>query len=301
MQTDPDLMRTVRSWLRTDEHESADRVRKAVLAQLDTTPQRRLWSSARRFAQMNNVFKLAAATVGVVLVVVVGITLLPGSGQHSGAPAAATPSAPAAATRSAPAAATPIALGTPAPCAFSADTPNAQSPAVPTGTMSAGSYDIDINLCRYVTTTQNTGVRVEGGRARITFEVPAGWSGNGSGILKDAGNPPGGLAIAPWTINRVYLQPCHTTGGESADPPFVRTLGGLGIALSDWWVGGGELPTSTKPTSTTLAGMPAVYVEIRAPQHLDIATCDGGKYTLWVDESGERRSLQGRARSSLDR
>lgn len=109
MQTDPDLMRTVRSWLRTDEHESADRVRKAVLAQLDTTTQHRSWSSARRFAQMNNVIKLAAATVAVVLVVVGGMTLLPGSGQHIGAPAAATQSAPPAATPSAPAAATPVA------------------------------------------------------------------------------------------------------------------------------------------------------------------------------------------------
>jgi hypothetical protein len=110
MQTDPDIMRIVRSWLRTDEHESADRVRKAVLAQLDTTTQRRSWSSARRFAQMNNVIKLAAATVAVVLVVVVGMTLLAGSGQHTGAPAAATPNAPAAATPNAPAAATPVAL-----------------------------------------------------------------------------------------------------------------------------------------------------------------------------------------------
>ena len=163
--------------------------------------------------------------------------------------------------------------------------------------MSAGLFHIDINLCRYVTTDQATGVRVEGGHSRVTFEVPAGWSGNGSGILKDGGNPPGGLAIAPWTINRVYLAPCRTTGAESrgdiADPPMMRTLDYLGMALSDWWVGGGELPMATRPTSTILAGMPAVYVEIRAPRHLDIATCDGGKYTLWVDESGERRSVQG--------
>ena len=40
MKSDPDLARTVRSWLRTDENESADRVLDNVLGLLDTTPQR---------------------------------------------------------------------------------------------------------------------------------------------------------------------------------------------------------------------------------------------------------------------
>ena len=41
MSTDRDTTRIVRSWLRTDEHESADRVLDNVLALLDATPQRR--------------------------------------------------------------------------------------------------------------------------------------------------------------------------------------------------------------------------------------------------------------------
>jgi hypothetical protein len=305
MQIDPDVTRTVRSWLRTDEHEVADRVLDNVLGLLDATPQRRSRWPAWRFAPMNNAFKLAAAAAAVVLAVVVGINLLPGSGQPSSASGAASPSAPGAAspsalgaaTASAPGSASPSAPGTPAPCAPGAATPNADSRAVPTGPMSAGLYHLDINLCRYVTTNQGTGVRVQGGLARVTFEVPAGWSGNGSGILKGGGNPPGGLAMAPWTINRVYIEPCRTTGAESrgdlADPPLMRTLDGIGIALSDWWGGAGDSPLATKPTNATLAGMPGRYVEVRAPKHLDFATCDGGEYTLWVDESGGRRSVQG--------
>ena len=59
MSTDRDTTRIVRSWLRTDEHESADRVLDAVLDQLDTTPQRRAtWWPARRFPDMNNSAKL---------------------------------------------------------------------------------------------------------------------------------------------------------------------------------------------------------------------------------------------------
>ena len=49
MSTDRDTTRIVRSWLQTDEYESADRVLDAVLDQLDTTPQRRAtWWPARR-------------------------------------------------------------------------------------------------------------------------------------------------------------------------------------------------------------------------------------------------------------
>ena len=51
MDTERDVTRIVRSWLRTDEHESADRVLDNVLALLDATPQRRSWWPARRIAQ----------------------------------------------------------------------------------------------------------------------------------------------------------------------------------------------------------------------------------------------------------
>ena len=59
MSTDRDATRIVRSWLRTDEHESADRVLDTVLALLDATPQRRAWWPARRIADMNTFAKLA--------------------------------------------------------------------------------------------------------------------------------------------------------------------------------------------------------------------------------------------------
>ena len=46
-----DTTRIVRSWLRMDEHESADRVLDVVLDSLDATPQRRPWWPARRIAR----------------------------------------------------------------------------------------------------------------------------------------------------------------------------------------------------------------------------------------------------------
>jgi hypothetical protein len=78
MRTDPEITRIVRSWLRRDEHESADRVLEAVLAQLDTKPQHRAaWWPAPRLPAMSNFANLAvvAATL-VVVVAAVSIGLL---------------------------------------------------------------------------------------------------------------------------------------------------------------------------------------------------------------------------------
>ena len=77
MSTDLDATRIVRSWLRTDEHESADRVLDSVLVLLDATPQHRAQWPVRRFAGMNTFAKLAIAAAAVVVVAIVGINFLP--------------------------------------------------------------------------------------------------------------------------------------------------------------------------------------------------------------------------------
>jgi hypothetical protein len=85
MSTDRDTTRIVRSWLRSDEHESADRVLDAVLDQLDTTPQRRsTWWPARRFPEMNNSVKLALGAVAVVVIALLGVRFLAPSGLSVG-------------------------------------------------------------------------------------------------------------------------------------------------------------------------------------------------------------------------
>jgi hypothetical protein len=86
MSTDRDTTRVVRSWLQTDEHESADRVLDAVLDRLDATPQRRAtWWPARRIPTMNKFVAYAIAAAAVVVVVLVGAQLFGRS--NVGAPA----------------------------------------------------------------------------------------------------------------------------------------------------------------------------------------------------------------------
>jgi hypothetical protein len=95
MDTERDVTRIVQSWLRTDEHESADRVLDNVLALLDATPQRRSWWPARRIAPMSVFAKLAAAAAAVAVVALFVIIAIPrGSSGVGGssAPPSLTPS-----------------------------------------------------------------------------------------------------------------------------------------------------------------------------------------------------------------
>lgn len=94
MHTDQEVTRIIRSWLRTDEHESADQILDDVLALLGATPQHRSWWPARRIAHVNPLAKLAAAAVSVVVVALIGITLFPfrGATTGPGGPSATAPS-----------------------------------------------------------------------------------------------------------------------------------------------------------------------------------------------------------------
>jgi len=92
MHTERDVTRIVRSWLRADEHVSADRVLDDVLAVLDANTQRRSWWPARRITDMNTFARLAIAAAAVVVVAVVGVNLLPSPGVVGGPTTSASPS-----------------------------------------------------------------------------------------------------------------------------------------------------------------------------------------------------------------
>ena len=87
-----ELEGVVRSWLREDRHEDADRVLDMVLADLDTTPQRRAGWLARRFPIMNNTtVRFGVAAVAVLVLALLGIRMLPGTNNSGGPPAEPTP------------------------------------------------------------------------------------------------------------------------------------------------------------------------------------------------------------------
>jgi hypothetical protein len=75
MSADRDVTRIVRSWLQTDDHESADRVLHDVLARLDTTSQRRPLRQAWMETLMSNSTKFAAAGTAVLVVAAVALAI----------------------------------------------------------------------------------------------------------------------------------------------------------------------------------------------------------------------------------
>ena len=77
MSADRDTARIVRSWLREDGHEDADRVLDLVLDQIDTTPQRRAtWWPMRRPITMSTPFRYGIAAVALAVAALLGFTYL---------------------------------------------------------------------------------------------------------------------------------------------------------------------------------------------------------------------------------
>lgn len=135
MSTDRDPTRIIRSWLRSDEHVSADRILDVVLSIVDTTPQRRHAWLARRSPFMSNSVRIALAATAVVVAALIGYQLLI-SPNVSGPGPAPSPSS--------------TMVPTPTPAAFS-DQPFAEA-------LAPGSYVIT-HVSPF----------------RITITVPSGW------------------------------------------------------------------------------------------------------------------------------
>lgn len=242
---------------------------------------------------MNNAFKLGTAATAAVLVGFVVSNLVPGTART----AVATPSARVDRASIVGAIQSEYLAG------LAADWYTPTSTAAGTGPLAAGRYHIDVRLHNYRgTTVQPDDTRGAGGEpfpgalARVSFDVPAGWKGEGGwAILKGDEGTPSGLAMAPVTIDRVYWDSCRwNREGSLADGPFVTTLGGLETALAGSWDG-----TATRRSIVALAGLDGRYVEVRTPADVDLTTCDEGRYVLfangddqrWVQGAGELDQL----------
>ena len=199
---DLDTTRLVRSWLRTDEHESADRVLDNVLALLDATPQHRSWP-VRRFADMNSYAKLAIAAAAVVAIAIVGINLLPGRGGNVGG----TPPTPSASLPASPSA---------------SDSTSRLFPAE--GPLSAGQ--------RYSIALEDR---------RVTFTVPSpDWGSNGIFAIDkyaEAASDRAGFIFWENTPDRIFREPCQRATAPSIGTSVADLASGVasvpGVELVD--------------------------------------------------------------------
>ena len=244
MHTEPDVTRIVRSWLHEDEHDSADRVLAAVLADVDTTPQRRAWWPAWRVPSMNTYAKLALAAAAVLVVAIVGINLVPGSRGGVGGPAASPSPSPSPSASPRPA----LLLG---------------------GALAAGTYLLD---------------EAQFTRRPFTVTVPKGWYrdvNDGNFVAKGAGSDAGadafegnGVTMATWLVSHVYADSCRWQ-------ETLREVGSatdLTTALTEQT---GHVTTG--PTDVSLGGYPATRFEFSVPVGFDVGSCDSEIIRLWPD------------------
>jgi hypothetical protein len=241
MTADRDTARVVRSWLRTDEHESADRILESVLSRLDSTPQRRHWP-AWRSTNMSRSLSIAAAAAAVLIVAVAGYTLLPSLGGFGGP--GGTPTATS----------TPAPTTTPVPSGGPLALPQGSSPgALAAGTYRAGPpFSVDVG-----------------------FTVPAGWQGNVGGpyfaAVERAQRGTGGIYLS--VLGNVYADACRTERGL-ASPSVGPSVDDLVTALTSL-----NGVTATTPVETTFAGHPATSFTLTPSG--SPGTCTGGVLGLW--------------------
>jgi hypothetical protein len=183
MSTDRDTTRIVRSWLRTDANDSADRVLGAVLDRLDTTPQRRAIWPVRRLPEMNNTAKLALGAAAVVVIALLGINFLLPGGPRIGVPdgsVALEPSLAPDPTPTALRAADPLEPGT------YVSHPLASNPSL-----------------------------------AVTFTAPEGWQAYDASTLAPLGDDstegPDGAALVFGEISGIYSDPCESLGDPDVD------------------------------------------------------------------------------------
>lgn len=285
MRADQDTIGIVRSWLQEGDTVLPDRVLDAVLDRLPATRQRRAALTPMTLPAMNLATKVALGAAAVGVSAVIGLSVLSDNLGTSRDPSGPLPASP-------------------------------DSRPVEDGELAPGRYHVDVQLHNYPLSYSDGGAPIDleplgdngyafaGPTARVTFEVPAGWVGLDGGITTGDLFTSTQLTIQPATVDSVYIDPCRSSGGNGVDPPLVdppllRSLDGLADALSAWWGGGMSagvpehvLPSASAPTVVTLAGLEGRYVEIETPRGVDIAGCDGGRYTLWADPLDTPRSVR---------
>ena len=249
MSTNSDFEKIVRTWLQDGPSQIADRSLQAALDEVHVTSQQRFGVARRSFPMNSNAWRISAAAVIGLIVIVGGLAFL---GRTPGGVGGTPPT-----TASSP---TPIptSASTPTPIPTTAPTP----PALTT-----------------VRRALEPGTYVTGDpfRLRVTFTVPAGWEGHmGGPYLVDlgrVGGVPGGVFFA--IFERVPADPCHADQGF-LDPPPGPTVDDLAMALA-------SLPglDVTTPTDITVDGYRGKQLTLTAPDTFDGCTLSREGYVIW--------------------
>jgi hypothetical protein len=261
MTVERDTTRIVRSWLRTDEHESAEHILHTVLARLDTTPQRRSWWPAWRFLQMNLFAKAAIAAAAVLVVAIVGLRFLPATSVGPGL--TASPPVP-----------------TPSPTTVPSPTTTASPPKLP-AVLPAGTYEFapfgsGPGLDSICLEPAPSGCVDPGAPTSllVTLTVPEGWDTGayGLGVWQEEAKPPRGTALGFNRGGSLHSDPCRRPDTTNPDIPVGPTVDDFVTALTSH-----PLLDTTAPVDVTVDGYVGKALDLQTPA--DISQCD--VYRAW--------------------
>ena len=250
MSAERDVNRIVRSWIRAEEYESADRVLQTVLSRLDATPQRRSWWPSRRVSQVNKYAQAAIAAAAVLVVAVVGYNLLPRTGGPGG------PQSPAATAQQ-------TTSPSPSPVATSG---------FETVTITPFASPEEFGMCPDAISSDCTEDPRDDSMA-FTVEFPEGWVyldevAHLITLVGQGNDPPGGAGFLITRGNWIYSDPCRPGEDISTAPEIA-----VGPTVADFVTALDTHPLLdvTTPVDATLAGYSGKYLEIQVPA--DISEC----------------------------
>lgn len=259
MNQNADFDRIAQTWLQDGPTEMPDRSLQAALDEVHVTSQQRFGAARRAIPMNGNTWRVAAAAVIGLLIILGGITFLGGRQGGVGGPPAATPSlAPSPSPSASPA---PPAMLEAAPlvaCSPSGGAPNCLAP---------GTYRLSGDVWP----------------GEITMEVPAGWfewlpytdHDAYDALLVDAGTNQGsGWGLEFNVVGSVTKDPCDPTKG-TFDRAETGTVDGLVAAMSRW--PGFE---ATAPAPTVVGGYSGQLIELTSTRTATDCVNGGSVWTI---------------------
>jgi hypothetical protein len=268
-----DMTRVVRSWLREEEHDSADHVLEVVLSRLDTTPQRRSWWPARRSTPMHTYAKIAIAAAAVLVVALVGYNFMP---RPLGPAGQVTPG--------------PTVAPSPSPSGSPTFEPTRSAGPITVKPFAPGSPTV---LCPPPSVDPACVEDPRDDSITVTYTVPEGWDDIGGTVWINENAPPDGAAVGFARGSWLWSQPCTPTDTDNPDIRVGPSVDDFVTALVNH-----PLLDVTTPVDVTLAGYSGKYLDLQVPD--DISECaryrpieahiyaqgPGQRWHMWVLDVG---------------
>ena len=263
MSTDRDVTRQLRSWLKEDQHEDADRLLDLVLAQVDTTPQRQpVWLAWRR-PLMNTYLRYGVVAATLLVAAVIGIQLFGGPSVSNPGPTA-TPS--------------PSPSPTPAPESWLA------------GSIQVGRNEASLGGISFSFSIP-TGSRVgTGGWVRTQFDgminkfPPGNWIGFLNHFDVVASDPCAGTTTAVGPSVEDMANALTTIPGTEADEPVDATVGELPAKLVTLTVND---DIDCAPESFWIYGPDSAYPNsVQSTIRVWVFELNGSRYSIYSNQEG---------------